>query len=110
MGQHPSVDEWTVRADDAGVRLDKFLASADRLGSRPRASIAIERGKVFVNDAEAGRKAGSRRLAAGDVVRIWMDRPGSARRRHALGQSHDLHIPFEDDAIVVLNKPPGLLA
>src|SRR5438132_1807959 len=110
MRQKPTVEGWIVAAGDAGVRLDKFLAAADRLGSRPRASIAIERGKVFVNDAEAGRKAGSLRLAAGDVVRIWIDRPGSARRRHALGESHDLHILFEDDAIVVLNKPAGLLA
>ena len=104
------MSRWILGADDAGVRLDKFLAAAARLGSRPRAAIAIERGKVFVNGIEVARKAASLRLAAGDVVRVWMDRPGSARRRHALGESHDLHILFEDDALVVLNKPAGLLA
>ena len=45
---------WTVSAEEAGVVLDKFLAAADRLGSRSRAAMARERGKVFVNGAEAG--------------------------------------------------------
>ena len=50
------------------------------------------------------------RLAPGDVIRIWMDRPGSAKRPVALGDERDLPILHEDDAIVVLNKPAGVLA
>ena len=41
-----------VTAGDDGVRLDKFLAAPDRLGSRSRATSALERRKVFVDDAE----------------------------------------------------------
>ena len=41
--------EWTVERDAAGLRLDKFLARADRIGSRARAVAALERGKVFLN-------------------------------------------------------------
>jgi 23S rRNA pseudouridine1911/1915/1917 synthase len=102
-------NHWTVGPDGEDLRLDKFLAAADRLGSRRRAVAAIERGKVFVNDAEAGLEAGAARLAVGDRVRVWMDRPGSARRRpkpHQLGQ---LRILYEDTALLVLNKPAGLL-
>ena len=44
--------DWTVAAEDAGLRLDKFLAAPDRAGSRPRAATALDRGKVFVNDRE----------------------------------------------------------
>ena len=76
---------WTVGPGDVGLRLDKFLAAADRLGSRPRAASALERGKVFVNGDEAGIEAAGRRLADGDVVRVWIDRPGSAKRRRARG-------------------------
>ena len=47
-------DRWIVGPDDAGVRLDKYLASGERLASRGRAFTALERGKVFVNSAEAG--------------------------------------------------------
>jgi len=101
--------DWTVSAEDAGVRLDKFLAAEHRLGSRKRASVALDRAKVFVNDVEAGADAGATRLAAGDRVRVWMDRPGSARRRTPV-RSGDLHILFEDDSLIVLDKPAGLLS
>jgi len=102
--------DWTVGDDSAGLRLDKYLAGPDRLGSRARATAALERGKVFVNGAEAGLDAQSVRLTAGDVVRVWMDRPGSATRRAVLGKARDLLIVYEDDAIVVLNKAPGILS
>ncbi|HVQ16255.1 MAG TPA: RluA family pseudouridine synthase [Vicinamibacterales bacterium] len=102
---------FVVGPADAGLRLDKFLAGEDRLGSRRRASVALERGKVFVNDVEATLEDGGRRLEDGDRVRIWMDRPGSAHRRHSRGgKEGDLSIVYEDDVLVVLNKPPGLLS
>ena len=102
--------KWTIDAGAAGVRLDKFLAAPDRLGSRGRAVDALARGKVFLNDREATRDDAGASLAAGDVVRVWMDRPGSARRREALGSERDLPIVYEDDVLVVLNKPAGVLA
>jgi 23S rRNA pseudouridine1911/1915/1917 synthase len=104
------MSQWIVGPDEAGARLDKYLAAADRVGSRARAVTAIERGKVFVNDREAGQAEAGARLAAGDVVRVWMDRPGSAKRRASLGDARDLPIVFEDDQLIVLNKPAGVLA
>ena len=65
---------------------------------------------MFVNDREAHVADAAARLASGDVVRVWMDRPGSAKRSAVLGERRDLPILFEDDAIVVLNKPAGVLA
>jgi 23S rRNA pseudouridine1911/1915/1917 synthase len=101
--------EWIVSTDEQGLRLDKFLAEAGRLGSRRRASVALDRGKVFVNTVEAPRDAAARRLATGDHVRVWIDRPGSARGRVAR-RVGDLRIVFEDDTLIVLDKPAGLLA
>jgi 23S rRNA pseudouridine1911/1915/1917 synthase len=101
---------WTVTAGEAGVRLDKFLAGADRIGSRVRAATALERGKIFLNEREVTPDQAGTRLAAGDVVGAWMDRPGSAKRRAMLGNDRDLPIVYEDDTLVVLNKPAGLLA
>jgi len=39
-----------------------------------------------------------------------MDRPGSAKRRSQIGEDRDLPIVYEDDTVLVLNKPAGLLA
>jgi 23S rRNA pseudouridine1911/1915/1917 synthase len=104
---------WTAGPDEAGIRLDKYLAAAERLGSRTRAAAAIARGKVFLNDREVGRDDAATRLARGDVVHVWMDRPGTSRasrRNIVLGGDRDLAVIYEDDAIVVLNKPAGVLA
>ena len=101
---------WTVTVGEAGVRLDKFLAGAGRIGSRVRAATALERGKIFLNEREVTPDQAGTRLAAGDVVGAWMDRPGSAKRRATLGDDRDLPIVYEDDTLVVLNKPAGLLA
>jgi 23S rRNA pseudouridine1911/1915/1917 synthase len=105
-----AVPGWVVSGDDAGVRLDKFLAAADRVGSRGRAAAALERGKVLVNDADVGLQDAARRLAAGDVVRVWMDRPGSAKRRLGPRDLGDLRILHEDELILVVEKPAGMLA
>jgi 23S rRNA pseudouridine1911/1915/1917 synthase len=101
---------WLVEPADAGVRLDRFLADATRLASRSRAATAIARGKVFVNDDESSAAEAARRLSAGDRVRLWMDRPGSARRRPSPHRTSELDILYEDDDLIAINKPAGLLA
>ncbi len=101
---------WIVNAAEAGLRLDKWLADPDRLGSRPRASQAIARGKIFLNGIEATFEHAGHRVAAGDSVRIWLDRPGSRTAVRPAGRAgRDLHVLFEDDELIVVNKPPGLL-
>ena len=102
--------EWTATEEDAGQRLDKFLASPERLGSRARAVAALERGKIYLNGVEAQIVDAGRRVTDGDVVRVWVDRPGSARRRLRTGPSGDLDIIFEDDALLVVSKPAGILS
>jgi 23S rRNA pseudouridine1911/1915/1917 synthase len=104
-----SDSEWIVPPDAAGTRLDKFLAAEDRLKSRGRAVTALERGKVFLNGAEQSVADAAARLAAGDVVRVWMDRPGSSRRAPP-ATTGDLDIVYEDAVLMVLNKPAGLLS
>jgi len=109
----PPDTEWVVAADEAGVRLDKFLAARDRLSSRARAAAALERRKVFVNGVEASLADAARPVAAGDAIRLWIDRPGSAARpaRRTRGrQRGPLDVVFEDDALIVVNKPAGLLS
>ena len=101
---------WRVTGNEAGSRLDKFLAASGRLGSRSRVVTALERGRVFVNDVECAVADGSSRVTAGDDVCVWIDRPGTARRRPDAVRRSPLRIVFEDDDLIVLDKPAGLLS
>jgi 23S rRNA pseudouridine1911/1915/1917 synthase len=105
------VTEWSVEETDSGTRLDAWLASRAEIGSRGRAREAIERGKVFLNGRELVFSDAGRRLRAGDRVGFWADRPGSARprSRKIVATRHVLDIVFEDQAILVVNKPAGWL-
>ena len=102
--------EWRVAEDAEGIRLDKYLADPARLGSRGRAADALERGKIYLNDVEVGLSDGGRRLSKGDLVRAWLDRPGSAKRQPRLGVMDDLDVVYEDDVMIVVNKPAGILS
>jgi 23S rRNA pseudouridine1911/1915/1917 synthase len=105
-----NLPEWTIEAPDAGTRLDKFLAASERLGSRAKVVTALERGKVFLNEVESRIADAGVKLVAGDVVRVWMDRPGSASRVPSPFRKGALDILFEDEALIVLNKPAGILS
>lgn len=102
-------EEWQVLTEDANQRLDKWLASPMRLGSRSKALLAIERGRVFINDLEQGTNDSSRKVVAGERVRVWHDRPGSASKRYFERHDSGLHIIYEDPSLIVINKPAGLL-
>jgi RluA family pseudouridine synthase len=101
--------EWRIDEGSVGVRLDKFLADTTRLGSRGRAMSALERGKIYLNEVEAGLTDAGRRLVAGDVVRAWLDRPGSSRRNPRTGEVGGVDIVHEDEELIVVNKPAGIL-
>jgi 23S rRNA pseudouridine1911/1915/1917 synthase len=104
-----SDQSWQVIESESGLRLDKWLAAAERLGSRSKALSAIERGKVFVNGVEQTVAGAARRMQTGETVRLWMDRPGSAERRYTERREAGLHLLYEDSSLLVINKPAGLL-
>lgn len=109
--RRPGGSEWGVGPLEAGRQLAAFLAAPERLGSRGRVRRALERGKVILNDEDALPEHATRTLRPGDRVRLWEDRPGSAqtRRRPARGADHLLPVVYEDAALLVVNKPAGLL-
>jgi 23S rRNA pseudouridine1911/1915/1917 synthase len=71
---------------------------------------ALDKGKVFLDEQEVGRAEAGTLLRAGAVVRVWMDRPGSAKRRLRPSEAGDVEILHEDDLLLVVNKPPGVLS
>jgi 23S rRNA pseudouridine1911/1915/1917 synthase len=105
------MQEWTVDSADVGMRLDQWLAARTEAGSRSRASEWLARGKVYVNGVPVDAAGGWRRVEAGLRVGVWMDRPGSSRPadRSVHDIRYKLQVIYEDAAIVVLDKPVGML-
>lgn len=94
----------SVATDDAGKRLDQFLATRLESVSRARVQELIAGGKVLVNDAAA--KA-SLKLRGGEHITVL----GSAERPplRAMAEDIPLNIAFEDDDLAVINKPAGMM-
>lgn len=88
----------------AGRRLDQYLA--DVLGDCSRAGSArlVRDGRVRVNDRPG--KPGQR-LHSGDRVNGW--RPPPARPTALVAEPIPLEVIHEDAALIVVNKPPGLV-
>lgn len=94
---------------DAAHRLDRVLVRrlADVPGlSRTRLQGLIAAGHVLVNGALATRPA--ERLALGDEVAIALPPPPPARARPA-AEDIPLTILYEDDWLLAVAKPPGLV-
>jgi len=98
-----------VGADEAGQRLDNFLIA--RLKGIPRTRIyrMLRKGEVRVNK---GRSAASYRLCAGDMVRIPPVRRVAPGAKATVGAGAreflDRSVLFEDDRLIVLDKPSGM--
>jgi len=94
----------SVAADDAGKRLDQFLATRLETVSRARVQEMIADGLVLVNDAPA--KA-SLKLRGGERISVL----GEAQRAplKAIAEEIPLDIVYEDDDLAVINKPAGMM-
>ena len=103
--------EWIVADANAGVRLDKWLAVNTDAGSRSRAAEWLARGKVFLNGQEVDMSQAARVVGAGERIGVWIDRPGSssAVRRDVVDARSLLQVVHDDEAVVVIDKPAGLL-
>jgi len=107
--EQTGVELVEISADLAGQRLDNYLLN--RLKGAPRSLIyrIVRRGEVRVNK---GRIRPEYRLKAGDTVRIPPVKlpPRSAAPRPGAQVLRQLEaaILYEDDRLLVLNKPSGL--
>lgn len=102
-----SLSTYTVRIaeDKAGLRLDRVLAEALPEISRSRLKTLIDSGQV--REAASGSACmPSRRVRKDELYTIdVLAMPADALVPQAL----PLDVVFEDDAVIIVNKPPGLV-
>ncbi|WP_373700420.1 23S rRNA pseudouridine(1911/1915/1917) synthase RluD [Neisseria dentiae] len=94
----------TVPLDLAGMRLDAVLAKLLPDYSRSRLTAWIKEGAVTVNEKPAQPKD---KMIGGEYIAVTV-RP-SEENLAFTPEPMDLDIIYEDDSVIVLNKPAGLV-
>ena len=95
--------EFLTEPGDAGSRLDHFLAARITDLSRSRIQALMEEGHVLVNDEP---KLRSCKIRGGEKIVLTVPPAISSEN---LPEDIALEILFEDDDLIVINKPPGLV-
>ncbi len=112
-----AADKFRVRVakEDQGMRLDQYLAAQVPDLSRRKARVLLEIGGVFVDRARV--KVASRKVKAGQMVEVVLggafDRATKTTGKVARAKDEAKLLPhtllFEDDDILIVEKPAGLL-
>jgi 23S rRNA pseudouridine1911/1915/1917 synthase len=96
--------EIEIKADKPSLRLDLFLAKTLSGLSRTKIKELIEKGMVLIDGKTAKP---SLRLKGHEVIKVILKEEAEPSR--LIAEPISLDILYEDDEIVVVNKPPGML-
>jgi len=88
----------------APLRVDKFLMNLVENATRNKIQKAAERGNIYVNDVPV---KSNHKVKAGDIVRMLMEHPPYEYLLEP--ENIPLDIVFEDDQLLVVNKPAGMV-
>ena len=88
--------------DEVNLRIDKYLASITDY-SRELISKMLSDGYILVNDNSV---KGSYKVNVGDIITI---KDGYVKEMSVKPQKMPLEIDYEDDYLMVINKPSGLV-
>src|SRR6266446_453420 len=99
----PQHFRFEVSAEDSGTRLDKYLAAHLPELSRSQLQRLIQEGQVGIAH---GLGTASYRVRGGDIITVDVPPPRPARPG---AEALALQIVYEDDALLVIDKPPGLV-
>ena len=94
----------TAAPEDTGKRLDAWLAAQEALGlTRSAVQQLLEQNQITRNGRSAKKND---KLQAGDTVTVTVPEPQPLM---VLPQDLPLEIVFEDDDLLVVNKPKGMV-
>src|SRR6185437_3389188 len=104
MAAPQQTETVTIAAEEAGERLDRILALRIPSLSRSRLKALILAGEIAIGGRTI-RDPGQR-VKSGDVVAVAVP---EAEPAAPVGEAIPLNIVYEDDAIIVIDKPKGLV-
>ena len=97
------IEVFLVTAQEAGTRLYAFLADSMEEISRNRVQGLCQSGNIRVNGKEAKK---NQKLKEGDRIEVEVPEPAVTE---LVPQDIPLDIIYEDDSVLVINKPKGMV-
>lgn len=101
--ERTDITNYSLICEENDVRLDKFIADSETGLSRSAAALLIEQGDCLVNGKAAKKNC---KLKMGDTVDIEIPEPKEA---DIVPENIPLDIIYEDDDLLVVNKPKGMV-
>ncbi len=86
------------------LRIDKFLMNFIENATRNKIQQAAKKGQVWVNDVVVKQNY---KVKAGDVIKVMFEHP--PHEFLLVPENIDLDIVYEDDVLLVVNKPAGMV-
>ena len=99
-----AIETVTIRPEEQGRRLDRVLAARIPSLSRSRLKALILGGQVAI--AARTIRDPATHVNSGDTVTVTLPAPEAAK---PAGEPIPLNIVYEDDALIVIDKPTGLV-
>lgn len=94
----------TVDSGQSSLRIDKFLSNRIDNASRSRIQAAADAGSILVNNTPVKPNY---KVKPNDEIQIVLNYP--RRELKIIPEDIPLNIVYEDNELVVINKPPGLV-
>ena len=106
LEEQPLYEHYRITVDKGQVplRVDKFMFEKLQHSSRNRIQQAAEGGFLFVNDKPV---KSNYKVKPGDVVTLMLDRPQYDTTIQP--EEIPLEVVYEDDVLMVINKPAGMV-
>jgi len=95
---------FIVDKGQSPIRIDKFLTEKVAFATRNRVQLAIDAGSIKVNGENT---KGSYKIKPADDIQVLFEKP--RRETEILPENLDLGIIYEDEHLMVVNKPAGMV-
>lgn len=97
------MEKYIVEAEEQGKRLDMYISSKDEELTRTSAQRLIEQGDILVNNKKVKV---AYKVSEGDIIAVEKQMPKEIEIK---AQNIPVDIVYEDDDIIVVNKPKGMV-
>ena len=97
------MEKYIVKKEDEGIRIDSYLAKENENLSRVAIQRLIKEEKILVNNKKT---KSSYKVSENDIITLEEEQPEEVEIK---AQDIPIDILYEDDDIIVINKPKGMV-